>query len=116
MVAERGEIVQVQASSGTTGSPSYVGLTASDVGTWCELGACALYANGLRPGDWALHAFGMSKGFVGGLPVIQILQYMGLVDIPIEAETGAERLLRVQADQRSAAVIGTPELPGENRA
>lgn len=108
VAAARNDIVQVQASSGTTGSPSYVGLTASDVGTWCELGARALYANGFRPGDWVLHAFGMSKGFVGGLPVVQILQYMGMVDIPIGAEAGAERLLRVQADQRPSALIGTP--------
>ncbi|MGW4350042.1 phenylacetate--CoA ligase family protein [Streptomyces sp. NPDC004690] len=102
------DIVQIQASSGTTGSPSYVALTASDITTWCELGARALYANGFRPGDRLLHAFGMSKGFVGGLPVVQILQYMGIVDIPIGAEAGAERLLRVQADQRPNALIGTP--------
>ncbi|MBB5157323.1 phenylacetate--CoA ligase family protein [Saccharopolyspora phatthalungensis] len=102
------EIVQIQASSGTTGSPSYVGLTASDITTWCELGARALYANGFRPGDRLLHAFGMSKGFVGGLPVVQILQYMGILDIPIGAEAGADRLLRVQADQRPNALIGTP--------
>jgi phenylacetate-CoA ligase len=102
------EIVQIQASSGTTGSPSYVGLTASDVGTWCELGARALYANGFRPGDRLLHGFGMSKGFVGGIPVVQIAQHMGIVDIPIGAEAGAERLLRVQADQRPNLLIGTP--------
>lgn len=102
------EIVQIQASSGTTGSPSYVGLTPSDIETWSELGARALYANGFRPGDRLLHAFGMSKGFVGGLPVVQILQHMGIVDIPIGAEAGAERLLRVQADQRPDALIGTP--------
>ncbi|MET7511677.1 AMP-binding protein [Streptomyces albidoflavus] len=102
------DIVQIQASSGTTGSPSYVALTAADIVTWCELGARALYANGFRPGDRLLHAFGMSKGFVGGLPVVQILQYMGIVDIPIGAEAGAERLLRVQADQRPDALIGTP--------
>jgi phenylacetate-CoA ligase len=108
VAADEAEIVQIQASSGTTGSPSYVGLTASDITTWCELGARALYANGFRPGDRLLHAFGMSKGFVGGLPVVQILQYMGIVDIPIGAEAGAERLLRVQADQRPNALIGTP--------
>ncbi|MCD0451715.1 hypothetical protein LO762_21315 [Actinocorallia sp. API 0066] len=100
--------MQIQASSGSTGSPSYVGLTASDITTWCELGARALYANGFRPGDRVLHAFGMSKGFVGALPVTQILQYMGIVDIPIGAEAGADRLLRVQADQRPNALIGTP--------
>lgn len=108
VAVDEDDIVQVQASSGTTGSPSYVALTASDIGTWCELGARALYANGFRPGDRLLHAFGMSKGFVGGLPIIQVLQYMGVVDIPIGAEAGAERLLRVQADQRPNALIGTP--------
>ncbi|MET9262111.1 AMP-binding protein [Amycolatopsis sp. NPDC004079] len=108
VAASPDEIVQIQASSGTTGSPSYVGLTRGDIETWCELGARALYANGFRPGDRLLHAFGMSKGFVGGLPVVQILQHMGIVDIPIGAEAGAERLLRVQADQRPNALIGTP--------
>jgi phenylacetate-CoA ligase len=102
------EIVQIQASSGTTGSPSYVGLTSGDVATWSELGARALYANGFRPGMRMLHGFGMSKGFVGGLPIVQIAQHMGVVDIPVGAEAGAERLLRVQADQRPEALIGTP--------
>ncbi|MBC3191805.1 phenylacetate--CoA ligase family protein [Pseudonocardia sp. C8] len=108
VAAEPDEIVQIQASSGTTGSPSYVGLTAGDVQVWCELGARALYANGFRPGDRLLHGFGMSKGFVGGLPVVQIAQYMGIVDIPVGAEAGAERLLRVAADQAPNALIGTP--------
>ena len=102
------EIVQIQASSGTTGSPSYVGLTADDIGTWSELGARTLYANGFRPGMRMLHGFGMSKGFVGGLPLVQIAQHMGIVDIPIGAEAGVERLLRVQADQRPQALVGTP--------
>lgn len=108
LAVDPAEVVQIQASSGTTGSPSYVGLTASDVTTWCELGARALYANGFRPGDWLLHGFGMSKGFVGGLPITQIARYLGMVDIPIGAEAGVERLLRVQADQRPATLIGTP--------
>lgn len=108
LAVDESEVVQIQASSGTTGNPSYVGLTASDVVTWCELGARALYANGFRPGDWLLHGFGMSKGFVGGLPVTQIARHLGMVDIPIGAEAGVERLLRVQTDQRPSALIGTP--------
>lgn len=106
--ADMSEVVQVQASSGTTGSPSYVGLTANDVGVWNELGARALYANGLRPGDLLLHGFGLSKGFVGGVPTVNIANYMGLIDLPIGAEAGAERLLRVLNDFRPASVIGTP--------
>ena len=38
-------IVQVQASSGTTGSPAYVGLTRRDQYVWQEMGARCLYAN-----------------------------------------------------------------------
>lgn len=110
--APLGDVIQVQASSGTTGSPSYVGLTRRDVEVWCELGARAFYANGARPGDRALHAFGMSKGFVGGLPVVQILQSMGICDIPIGADSGVERLLRVQADQRPGLIVGTPYFLG----
>ncbi|MFY9487409.1 MAG: hypothetical protein WAP35_01765 [Solirubrobacterales bacterium] len=102
------DVIQIQASSGTTGSPSYVGLTQNDIDVWCELGARTFYASGARPGDRALHAFGMSKGFVGGLPIVQILQSMGICDLPIGAESGVERLLRVQADQRANLICGTP--------
>lgn len=108
LAAPLGSVVQVQASSGTTGSPSYVGLTREDQHVWNELGARTLYANGLRPGDRCLHAFGMSKGFVGGLPFVQALMHLGAAVIPIGAEAGAERLLRVAGDQRPSALVGTP--------
>ena len=62
------EIVQIQASSGTTGSPAYVGLTRSDRAAWSEVTARGLFACGVRPHDLVLHAFSMSKGFVGGIP------------------------------------------------
>ena len=108
LAAPLAKVIQIQASSGTTGSPSYVGLTHHDIRVWCEMGARVFYANGVRPGDVCLHAFSMSKGFVGGLPVVQILQYMGVCDIPVGADAGVERLLRVLADQRPQVVTGTP--------
>ena len=40
------DVVQIQASSGTTGSPSYVGLTENDVLAWQEMTARALFACG----------------------------------------------------------------------
>lgn len=108
LAADPDSVIQIQASSGTTGSPSYVGLTGNDQQLWNELGARALYANGIRPRDRSLHAFGMSKGFVGGVPFMQALQYLGACDIPIGAEAGVERLLRVAADQRPNVLVGTP--------
>lgn len=108
LAADPRAVVQIQSSSGTTGSPSYVAMTRHDIEVWCEMGARVYFANGLRPGDVCLHAFSMSKGFVGGVPVLQILQSMGVADIPVGADAGTERLLRVAFDQRPNALTGTP--------
>lgn len=106
--APMADIVQLQASSGTTGSPSYIALTESDCVTWKESQARGLFACGVRPGDFTLHAFSMSKGFVGGLPVFQAVQYMGAVDIPVGADGGIERLLTACHDLKPRVVLGAP--------
>ena len=102
------DIVQMQASSGTTGSPSYVALTEPDAEMWHEMSARCFFANGVRPGDMVLHTFSLAKGFVGGVPVLQALQYMGAIDVPIGADGGVDRLLRACADLRPRCVIGAP--------
>lgn len=106
--APMADIIQMQASSGTTGSPSYVALTESDAEMWHEMTARCFFANGVRPGDMVLHAFSLAKGFVGGIPVMQGLQYMGAIDVPIGADGGAERLLRACADTRPRCIVGAP--------
>jgi phenylacetate-CoA ligase len=45
------EVRRVYSTSGTTGRPTYIGLTAHDVGVWREAACRAFWANGLRPGD-----------------------------------------------------------------
>jgi phenylacetate-CoA ligase len=102
------EIVQVQASSGTTGSPAYVGLTAADRNDWAEMTARGLYAAGIRSGDTVLHAFSMSKGSVGGIPIWQGIEHIGAVDLPIGADGGAGRLLTAARDSRPRCAVGTP--------
>jgi phenylacetate-CoA ligase len=108
VAADSLQITQVQASSGTTGSPSYIALTESDSLRWQESSARSLFACGIRPGDRVLHAFSLSKGFVGGLPVFQALQYMGALDVPIGADGGADRLLIACRDLGPRAIVGTP--------
>jgi phenylacetate-CoA ligase len=102
------KLAQIQASSGTTGSPAYVGLTRRDQYVWQEMGARCLYAHGVRPGDLAMHAFSVSRGFVGGLPISQIVLHLGAVEIPIGADAGSDRILRVMQDLRPRALLGTP--------
>ena len=106
--ADEADIVQIQASSGTTGSPAYVGLTASDQAHWAEMTARGLHAGGMRRGDRVLHGFSMSKGFVGGIPIYQGVSRTGAVDIPIGADGGADRLLIAARDARPRCVVGTP--------
>lgn len=106
--APMADIVQIQASSGTTGSPAYIGLTRADRHSWMEVTARGLYACGMRPNDLVLHAFSMSKGFVGGIPIHQGVTHTGAIDIPIGADGGVDRLLVAARDARPRCVVGTP--------
>ena len=62
----RGEVSRIHASSGTTGRPTVVGYTATDVSTWADLMARSLRAAGVRAGDRVHVAYGYGL-FTGGL-------------------------------------------------
>ncbi len=97
LTAPLSSLTQIQATSGTSGTPSYFGLTENDLHSWGIIGSRAFYAAGFRPGDLVLHGWGLSKGFAGGVPAVRVLQQLGCVVIPIGGEAGAERLLQVAA-------------------
>jgi phenylacetate-CoA ligase len=100
LAADRRSLTQVQATSGTTGTPSFFGLTEHDLRVWGQIGARSFYAAGFRPGDVVLHGWGLSKGFAGGVPAVRILQQLGCCVLPIGGEAGAERLLTIAALMR----------------
>lgn len=108
LAAPIADLAQIQATSGTTGTPSYFGLTHHDLEVWGTAGARAFYAAGVRPGDVVLHGWGMSKGFAGGVPAVRVLQQLGCVVVPIGGEAGAERLLTVAASLRPAVFCTGP--------
>jgi phenylacetate-CoA ligase len=110
LAARMENIIQIQATSGTTGTPTYIALTPSDVEAWNEMLARAYYAGGIFPGDIYFHAWSMSKGFVGGLPILQAFQYMNVAVIPMGAESGTERILRAIKDLKPTALGATPYL------
>ena len=110
MAAQLDDVIQVQATSGTTGTPSYIGLTRTDCDVWNELGARAFFSAGLRPNDAVLHAWSMSKGFTGGIPVVSMLQYLGCRVLPIGAEAGSDRILTVLKSQVASALCAAPNL------
>ena len=108
LAAAEGDVVQFHCSSGTTGRPSYVGLTSADLADWVEIQRRCLWGAGIRPGDRVLQAFGMSRGWVGGLPIVQALQALGAGVIPAGAEPGTSWLLQIVRDLRPNAMTATP--------
>ncbi len=108
LAAEPSDIVQFQASTGTTGRPSYVGLTARDRANWAEITRRTFWAHGFRPADRVLQALGMSRCWVGGVPVIQGLQALGAACIPAGAEPGTTWLLHTIADLGPTGLVSTP--------
>lgn len=77
-----GKLVRIHSSSGTTGRPTYVGITRHDKEVWIEIVARCLYAEGIRPGNRLVHAMGLSF-FVGGLPIHNAVEEIGATFIPI---------------------------------
>lgn len=101
------KVVMVNSTSGTTGDPIYYAATASDVAITDGLWRRGFELAGLRPGDGAVHAFGLSM-FLAGVPVVRALERMGVRTIPVGAEAGSERLLKVIRHHRPKAICCTP--------
>lgn len=108
LAAELTAVAQVHTTSGTTGSPAYVGLTARDRDDWLEIFVRGFWANGLRPSDSVLHAFAMSRGYAGALPMVQALLHMGARVLPIGIEAGTERLLDALRQLRPTCLYASP--------
>jgi phenylacetate-CoA ligase len=80
--ADLRSVVRIHSSTGTTGQPSWVGLTRRDAATWTEVVASALSTQGLGPDDVVVH--GTSLGlFVGGLPIKDAVERIGATFVPI---------------------------------
>jgi phenylacetate-CoA ligase len=100
------DVVRVHSSTGTTGQPSWVGLTRHDVDVWTETVARALGTMGLRADDTMVH--GASLGlFVGGLPFKDAAELIGATFVPIG--TGAsEKAIMALRSLGANALHATP--------
>jgi phenylacetate-CoA ligase len=99
-------VIRVHASSGTTGRPSYVGITARDRDAWTEVVSRVYTCEGVRPDDVVVHGFGLGF-FVGGLPLKDAIENIGATFVPIG--TGAsERLVTAIRDLHATVLTCTP--------
>ncbi|MCE0766040.1 phenylacetate--CoA ligase family protein [Pseudonocardia kujensis] len=100
------EVVRVHASSGTTGRPSYVGITLRDLEDWTQVVARVLYSEGMRPDDVVVHAFGLGF-FVGGLPLKDATERIGATFVPIGTGS-SDRVVQSIRDLGGTVLMSTP--------
>jgi phenylacetate-CoA ligase len=102
----REEVVRVHASSGTTGRPTVVGYTRTDIDTWAELMARSIRAAGGRPGDVVHVAYGYGL-FTGGLGAHYGAERLGCTVVPVSGGM-TERQVQLIVDFEPRVVMATP--------
>jgi phenylacetate-CoA ligase len=105
LCAEPSELVRIYSTSGTTGSPSYIPLTASDLENWVTGSSRSYAASGVQPGDRILSTYNAGP-FVAGA-ALAAFERIGLVHIPV-GTGNTERLLRAIDALKPEAVVLTP--------
>ena len=105
LCAERAEIVRIYSTSGTTGTPSYIPLTASDLGNWVTGSARSYAASGVAAGERIVSTYNAGP-FVAGA-ALAAFDRIGLCHIPVG--TGNSERLMLAIDQlRPEAAVLTP--------
>jgi phenylacetate-CoA ligase len=82
IAADWRDVIRVHSSTGTTGKPSFVGITRRDAKIWTRLTARSFYTQGLRKTDVVLHAAGLTL-FVAGLTSKDAIESVGSVFVPL---------------------------------
>ncbi len=108
LCAPFGSLVRIQGTSGTTGRPIYVALTARDADNWKELFARHAWCGGIRPGDSFINPANFTL-FVGGLSESVSAEAMGFCVIPAPlGSTGVEKLMQLILDLKPTVLFATP--------
>lgn len=99
-------IVEIHASSGTTGNPIVGAYTTNDMDVWAELMARSLYATGVRRQDVIHNAYGYGL-FTGGLGFHYGAQKIGSIIIPVSGGM-TQRQIKLMKDLGSTVLCCTP--------
>lgn len=94
--AEWTDVIRIHASTGTTGRPSWVGVTRRDSENWTDMTANAFRAMGATSRDVVLHGAGLSL-FVGGLPIRDAFERIGSTVVPIGTGASEKAVLALQS-------------------
>jgi phenylacetate-CoA ligase len=102
----RNRLARIHASSGTTGKPTVVGYTKTDLGLFGEVNARSLAAAGAEPGMMLHNAYGYGL-FTGGLGLHTGAETLGMSVIPVSGGM-TDRQLMILQDFQPDVICCTP--------
>ncbi len=106
LAADKSEVVRMHASSGTTGIPTVIYLTARDVARWSDFVARSLVATGADSSDVLQNM--MTYGlFTGGLGLHYGAEKVGMMVIPA-GPGNCSRQLKLMKDFGTTTIHATP--------
>jgi phenylacetate-CoA ligase len=105
LCVESGELARIYSTSGTTGEPTYIPLTAGDLEHWVTGSARSYAASGVVPGQRIVSTYNAGP-FVAGA-ALAAFDRIGLCHIPVGTGNTA-RLVQAIERLRPAAAVLTP--------
>jgi phenylacetate-CoA ligase len=105
LCAPSSEIVRIYSTSGTTGTPSYVPLTAEDLDNWVTASARSYAASGVVAGQRVVTTYNAGPFAAGA--ALAAFDRIGLCHIPV-GSGNAERLMVAIERLRPEAAVLTP--------
>jgi phenylacetate-CoA ligase len=105
LCAAPSEIVRIYSTSGTTGRPSFIPLTAGDLDNWVTGSARSYAASGVVPGQRIVSSYNAGP-FVAGA-ALAAFDRLGLCHIPV-GTGNTERLMTAVERLRPEAAVLTP--------
>lgn len=105
LAAPMHSVVRIFSTSGTTGSPSYIPLTDSDLGQWVRISSRSYSASGLRAGSRLVSTYNAGP-FVAGIG-LDAFHALKLCHIPL-GSGNTERLMTTIEQLQAEAVALTP--------
>ncbi|TKD70827.1 AMP-binding protein [Pseudalkalibacillus hwajinpoensis] len=100
------DVVRIHASSGTSGKPTVVAYTKSDIRNWGDIVARAISLAGGGKGDILHNAYGYGL-FTGGLGLHAGSEQLGCATVPISGGNTANQITLIQ-DFKPAIICSTP--------
>ena len=105
LAAPMDDLARIYSTSGTTGTPSYIPLTASDVENWVRTSARSYAASGVKKGQRIVTTYNAGP-FVAGAALDSFAR-VGLCHIPV-GTGNTERLMAAVTRLKPQALVCTP--------